>query len=137
MSVYAFGDTITIWVVLLDALGVAITTAIDANFSEAIDREAADGTLTAATVGTWAHRNNGRYYATIGSAVEGKYSGTITYAGPPVQVFSWEADVLPAAANPAAIATAIADLFDQPVSDFTNSNTLGGRIKMITAGTRS
>ena len=45
--------------------------------------------------------------------------------------------VIPAAADPAAIATAIADLFDQPVSDFTNSNTLGGRIKMVTAGTRS
>lgn len=103
MATYVAGNTITIWVPLVDAAGDPITTAGDADFSESIDHEATDGTLTAATVAAWAHRNNGRYYATISNAQAGKYSGTIVYNGTPKQPFSWEADVITAAqADPVA-----------------------------------
>lgn len=104
MSQYIAGATITLWVTLFDGDRAPITTAADSDFSESFDHEATDGTLTAATVGTWSHRSNGRYKATISNAVAGKYHGTVTYNGTPKQPFAFgDIDVLTAAqADPAA-----------------------------------
>ena len=82
--------------------------------------------------------STGKYKITFTPTQIGLWAAYALYnSGGVFREFTGTYDVLPAAADPSAIATAIADLFDQPVSEFTNSNTLGGRIKMITAGTRS
>ena len=96
------------------------------------------GTTTTVAATSITDRSNGDYdvLITFPSTGTWRLTSTTTIDGDPA-IDLTDVTVLPAAADPAAIATAIADLFDQPVSDFTNSNTLGGRIKMITAGTRS
>lgn len=91
--VYVSGQSIRIWVPLFDVNGAPITDASDSDFSESIDHETPDGILAEATIGIWTHRASGRYSAMISNAAVGRYSGTITFAGPPVQVFSWECEV--------------------------------------------
>lgn len=103
MATYTAGQTALIKVTLTDRLGNAITTAADSDFTESINHEASDGTITAATVGTWTHQGGGVYHGPISNAAAGKYSGTVRYTGTPFHLFTWDADVLTAAqADPAA-----------------------------------
>jgi hypothetical protein len=108
MAGYRVGDTLTVEVPLFDTNGAPIPTASSGDFTATIRHTARDGTRSAATVGPFAYDAGGLYLAAIAGALEGRYSGTIVYAGPPAQPFGWEADVETAAqADPAASVTAL------------------------------
>ena len=87
MASHVAGDTITLSVVLRDSAGAAITTAIDANFTETIRHATPAGVVTTPSVSAWAHVAAGLYTATISPAVEGTYYGVVDYDGTPDQSF--------------------------------------------------
>ena len=127
------GQTVWIEVVLVDSdTGAPITTALDSDFSASIDHVSGNGILTAATVGAWSHRANGRYRASIENVLAGSYSGVVMYDGENgIEPFAWAIDVLPAAADPAAIADALSTVQD------TLENASGGHgieLSIMTSG---
>jgi hypothetical protein len=126
MAGYRVGDTLTVEVPLFDTNGAPIPTASSGDFTATIRHTARDGTRSAATVGPFAYDAGGLYLAAIAGALEGRYSGTIVYAGPPAQPFGWEADVETAAqADPAAALAAVDITLVSPLSPD------GGTLRLI------
>lgn len=95
------------------------------------------GTTTTVSASSVTDRSNGDYDVaiTLTSVGTWRLTSSTTIDGE-AAIDITDIQVIPAAADGSALATAIAAVMDQPVSDFTDSNTIGGRIKMITAGSR-
>lgn len=94
---YVAGDTVTLWIPLRDSSGAVITDADDSDFTETLRHLASDGAITVPTVSSWSHIANGLYSATISNGLAGRYVGAVDYAGPPVQPFGFDVEVLSAA----------------------------------------
>lgn len=117
-----------------NAAGALVTGKVNADFTKRVLKDGAVSAV-AATV-TEVATLSGYYSTSLTPTAVGNWTVIVEYTADPTFAWTESFDVIPAAADGAALATAIAAIMDQPVSDFTDSTTLGGRIKMITAGSR-